>query len=1055
MKHLLLSMLLGLGILQGRIVNFDLDDAEADVEAFPGITATGSVDLSARPRTSVAPGIWMEVTTTTSGGTAVSGHVNADGLGAVGDPGGNQLSNREVMTVSFFDAASGGNPVPITLDRIVLGAFGGTASTGINDGVIVRTPALPDLTLAGNTNATGSGWSFTQLSPNAANGTGELSFQPAISLATFTLTDNSTGTGGSRLQKISFNSNIPDPDPDPDPNPSAPNIIYIIADDMGYSDIGCYGGEIQTPNIDRLSSEGIRFRQFYNNAKCETTRSCLMSGLFHGRSGLKVENGATLAEAMRSGGYRTYAVGKWHLGSSATGGDGLTPIDRGFHHFYGIYDGASNYFPSGISENQVYNDTQESGGFISPHASSYFTQDSPNLRRQTSFPPGYYMTDGIGDHATAFITDAATNHPERPFFLYLAFNAPHTSLQAPVSLIQKYRNTYKAKGWDVMRQEKWQRQIASGLVDPKWQLSNLREDIPRWNDLDEAARDLEDHRRSVYAAMVDSMDQNIGKVLNLLDQLGVADNTLVMFCSDNGAQAFDKGTLASRQISPDSPNSPWDGGAGWASYSNTPFRYSKQSQHQGGICTPLVARWPGVIAPGRTTDEPGHVVDIMATLVDIGSANYASLTTPSGAAVPPMDGKSLLPVFNGTGRPAPDFWGFEFDKKDFAVIQGDWKLVSFRSGPWRLFNLADDRTETRNLAREYPDKVQQLATLYDQWAIDTYGSDSRTYANRRVITNLGTQSMRYLTASTGELYSQPPVAFNDSDIGNPTSSVVSEIHEVFTVGTTSAAIGGTADAFNFTSLPFFGDGEIIIRLESITGSTPAAMAGIMLRESLTPGSAFVMTGIDPAGDCAMIHRPTADAASATGGSVNLAAPAFLRLSRSGNTFTSACSGNGLQWTTLATQDLPLPANLHAGIASCSGSSTTQATFVYRELEMRDISAYPAQARLIDGIPAVLGYAIGAPPGTSSLDRLPTLQLSQASGPQFPEMVVHRRLDLTGVALGLDQSGNLGTWIDDHANWAEVTRTPHADGISERVTIRRNVDTTAAPRSFYRLRAEPE
>ncbi|MGE9271245.1 MAG: arylsulfatase, partial [Verrucomicrobiales bacterium] len=518
------------------------------------------------------------------------------------------------------------------------------------------------------------------------------------------------------------NSDSTEPtDPNGPDRSDGPNVIYIIVDDMGYSDLGCYGGEIETPHIDSLAAQGMTFRQFYNNAKCETTRASIMSGLYHGRGG-NTSAGATLAEAVKTSGYKTYAVGKWHLGTGSS-----IPVMQGFDHFYGFYGGYSDYFPAGIGTSTVKRDAAEAGDFVSAYPDSSFNTVSSNVSNQTSFPDDYYMTDGLGDNAVAFIQDAVTNHADQPFFLYLAFNAPHTPLQAPADLIDKYRGTYM-EGWDKLREEKWERQKELGLIDPEWQLPPLRDDIPQWDDLSADEKDREDHRRAVYAAMMDSVDQNVGKVLDQLRASGIEDNTLVIFTGDNGAQAFDN--TSDRSSSPSDEDSRWSMGPAWAAYSNAPFRYHKQSQHQGGICTAFIARWPEVISPGTMTDQPGHVIDVMATLVDLSGADYDSLKKDNGDPVPPMDGSSLRPIFEGETRPEPNYWGFEYGISEFAVIQGDWKLTSFSGSPWRLYDLKKDRTETNNLRWDYPEKVQELAALYDEWAIDVWGNTTRTFAER-------------------------------------------------------------------------------------------------------------------------------------------------------------------------------------------------------------------------------------------------------------------------------------------------------------------------------------
>ena len=1035
-----------------RVVNFDFADGETDVEFFPGLTANAELDLATNGRVQVDASLWMEVRVTDSGGTPIHAHVNNVGIGGVNTAGAvnNQLSDSEKLTVDFYDASAGGNPVSVNLTGLTFGNFGGTA--GGTDGIIVQAGSLPDITIAANTGASGTGFTYTQLSPTAAQGTGQLLLNPAVSLNSLTLTDHSTGTGGSRLNQLVFNSPTNGvTNGVPNPAPGAPNVIYIMADDMGYSDPHCYGSEIDTPNIDRLAAEGLRFRQFYNNAKCETTRCALMSGLYHGRCGLQMQNGTTLGAAMQSGGYRTYAVGKWHLGEGA----GQTPADRGFHNYYGFYGGASSYFPTGIGANTIKRDTQESNNFVSAYSASYFTPDSPQKSRQTSFPPGFYLTDGFGDNAVAFINDAVSNHAERPFFMYVAFNAPHTPLQAPVDLINKYRPLY-TNGWDVLRQQKWQRQLGSGLADPVWQLSNRRDDIPAWNDLDAASRDLEAHRRAVYAAMVDSVDQNVGKILARLDALeqthpGIVSNTLVIFTGDNGAQAFDNTTASERVSSPDNPDSGWNEGSAWAALSNTPWRYYKQSQQQGGICTPFVARWPKIIAPGKTTDQPGHVVDIMATLLDIGSVtNYSSLKTFNGNPVPPLDGASLLPIFSGGTRPMSNYWGFEFNSSEFAVIQGDWKLASFSSSPWRLFNLREDRTETRNLRWDNPQKVQELAGLYDQWATDTYGNTSRTYANRDTLAGLS-QELRYETVQTGQLYRNPSVAITVTNIGGGASAIVDDHWEIVTVQSAAAGIGGAADDITFICKPFFGDGEIIAQVDSISNALAAAQAGVMVRESFAPGSPFVMTGLNPAGQVAQSVRAASNGAvAATPGGSAIATPVFLRVKRVADLFTTAYSTNGLSWVNLATATNAMSANVYAGLVASSGGSGTTATLTFREWENLDIAQYPGQLRAVDGLPVLLGYALGADAQTDARPRLPTIRLTNEASVVYPELLYTRRANLTGASFGIRGGSLIEALAEDSLNWSEISTSPNADGISEQVITKRALGVKTAPRGFFQL-----
>jgi arylsulfatase A-like enzyme len=718
----------------------------------------------------------------------------------------------------------------------------------------------------------------------------------------------------------------------------APNIIYILADDMGYSDLGCYGGEIETPAIDRMASEGLRFRQFYNQAKCEPTRAALMTGLYHGRAGLSLQNpGATLGEALRTGGYRTYIVGKWHLPKNPTRKE-QTPVERGFDAFYGLYDGASSYFPSGIGRNNVSLDSDVAGEFLTPYSLEHFRphdqwgmgEDAGRFMLQSTFPAGYYMTDAFGDHAVHFIDDAVSNHPDRPFFLYLSFNAPHTPLQAPVPLIEKYRGYY-SKGWDQIREEKWQRIQKLGLVDPQWSLPPWRADVPAWENLSEAEQEKEAHRRAVYAAMVDNMDQNIAKVLDRLDELGIAENTLVMFMSDNGAQAFDNTTSNQRLVDPSHPDSQWCMGTVWASLSNMPFRYNKQSQHLGGNCSPFVARWPAVIKAGGLTDEPGHIIDLMATFVDIGNADYNSLD------VPPIDGESLMPVFEG-GTRQPPLWGFEFGRMDFAVIQGDWKLVNFRSGPWRLYNLKEDRTEMNNLAWKYPEKVKELADFHYEWAMDVFDNHNRTHPGRNMIIGENdAQHMRYTAVLNSDrlgFYSNPPIGVDVDAVGNADESIVRETHEVWSVTSRSSGLIQThSDGFTFISMPLDGDGEVIAYVEMVEEGVDLEnlLLGVMMRESKEPGSPFVMTAINPlSGAANQLNRARSrTASSATHVDAGIKAPLFVRLRRDGDLFVSSYSVDTYEWTDFSVTSVSLKEKLFAGLAVSSGGSET-ARVIFRE-----------------------------------------------------------------------------------------------------------------------------
>ncbi len=463
------------------------------------------------------------------------------------------------------------------------------------------------------------------------------------------------------------------------PKAARPNVIVILADDLGYSDIGCYGSEIQTPNLDRLAAEGVRFAQFYNSAKCEPTRASLMSGQYWQDVGLGLKQGITMGQAMRGAGYATFAVGKWHL-------DG-NPVDRGFDRYFGHLSGASDYFKGNASH---------------------------RLDDQPFTPPKdgtFYTTDANADYAIKFIADSRTAHPEKPFFLYLAFNAPHGPIQAWPEDIAKYRGQYRL-GWDKIREARYTKMLALGLFQNPDGLSARPDTIPAWDSLSAKEKEFEDLRMAIFAAMVDRMDQAIGRILAVLKAQGQDQNTLILFLSDNGGSPYDRG----RRGTLPEPAAAWEYGLGWAHVSCAPFRHYKRNLFAGGATTPFIAHWPAGIKPrGTITTQRGHIIDVMATLMDVSGATWPAAF--AGKPLAALPGKSLRPIFAGETRTPHEALFFQLmDHR--AVLAGDWKLASDWGRPWALFNVASDPTELHNLAATDPQRSAQLQTLWEKWWSD-------------------------------------------------------------------------------------------------------------------------------------------------------------------------------------------------------------------------------------------------------------------------------------------------------------------------------------------------
>jgi len=507
-----------------------------------------------------------------------------------------------------------------------------------------------------------------------------------------------------------------------------PNIMLIMVDDMGYSDIGCYGGEINTSNLDQLAANGLRFTQFYNTARCCPTRASLMTGLYPHQagvghmmsdSGLEGYRGdlnnrcVTIAEALKKAGYNTYMAGKWHVTKQVghwSGNQKLTskhnwPCRRGFDRFYGTIHGA--------------------GSFFDPIT---LTRDNTPIEPEMDT---YYYTDAISDNTVKYINEHKT---DKPFFCYVAYTAPHWPLHALPADIARYKGRYD-RGWDALRAERLKRMVKMNLINPNWKLTARDPRVQPWEQVADKA--WQARRMEVYAAQIDRVDQGIGRIVSALKKTGRFDNTLIMFLADNGGCAEEIGrkwgalhiprrTRDGRPIQKGNNPSVMPGpeetyqsyGVPWANASNTPFRLYKHWVHEGGIATPLIVHWPMRIRDrGRLCHQPGHLIDIMATCIDVAGTKYP--TSYNGRQIVPLEGKSLVPAFaNKPVKREAIYWEHEGNR---AIRAGKWKLVvRGKKGPWELYDLDADRTETNNLAAVYPDRTKQMAAMWQRWAERAY-----------------------------------------------------------------------------------------------------------------------------------------------------------------------------------------------------------------------------------------------------------------------------------------------------------------------------------------------
>jgi arylsulfatase len=478
---------------------------------------------------------------------------------------------------------------------------------------------------------------------------------------------------------------------------SRPNIIVIMVDDMGYSDIGCYGGEVNTPNIDMLAKEGLRFTQFYNTAKCHTTRAELLTGNYAYQIGDNdLTYGATFGEVLRSVGYRTLIAGKWHQNP--------LPVTRGFDRYYGLADGCCNFFNPGLKAR----DGEGAPGRKSPDKIRRWVIEDQVIMGYTNPDPKFYTTDAFTTYAIDRLEEYKGE--DKPFLLYLPYTAPHYPLHAWPEDIAKYRGKFKV-GWDVIRAQRFERMKQMGIIGENHKLTPR--ESKAWNELTAGQQDEEDLKMAVYCAMIDRVDQNLGRLFAKVKELGEWENTLIMFLTDNGACSEQPNTT------PNIPPGPVESyrtiSVGWANASNTPYRKFKSTDYEGGTRTPCIAHWPAVIRPGTITGQVGHIIDISATFIDITGAVYPAEI--NGNKTKPPVGLSLLPIFQGQQRQPHRELYWRFNKAN-AVRQGDLKAI--RAGKsWELYDLNADPTEMNNLAGKYPEKTKELANMWEQWNAGT------------------------------------------------------------------------------------------------------------------------------------------------------------------------------------------------------------------------------------------------------------------------------------------------------------------------------------------------
>ncbi len=488
---------------------------------------------------------------------------------------------------------------------------------------------------------------------------------------------------------------------------SRPNILLILADDLGYSDLGCYGSRGTTPNLDKLAAGGLRFTQFYNSARCCPTRASLLTGLYPHQAGVGHmtedwtnfgaaygpglnDRCATIAELLHDAGYRNYHVGKWHVGGVGGKADARNhPMNRGFDRAYGTGGGGS-----------------------------HFTLPLYLDREPVKAGDDFYSSDAFTEYAVKFLEEHGREHKNQPFFLHLCYTAPHFPLHAKPADIAKYRGKFR-DGWDAERDRRLAQQKQLGIFKTSVKLSARDPVAKAWAEVPEPEREEWDLRMAVHAAMIDCMDQGIGRVLEALRKTGATQNTLVLFLSDNGAsaEALDSWPNPARGHQPGSEVGTKESHrcleVAWANAANTPFREHKMWVHEGGIGTPLIVNWPaGIAAKGNFTREVGHVTDFMPTFLELAGATYPKIFRHH--ELTPLPGRSLVPTFTG-GKLGERRIGWEHEGNR-ALRAGDWKLVATYQGPWELYNLKQDRSELNNLAAKQPTMLKELSAGWQAWA---------------------------------------------------------------------------------------------------------------------------------------------------------------------------------------------------------------------------------------------------------------------------------------------------------------------------------------------------